>query len=245
VRARDGLKIAHAVCMAHSLFSGWIVSVLVYAVRGGAPLGPATANTHGAMLQVSTPFDSPAPPSTAAHVAIPTRAIPALAANFARQVVDAAVRAAGLAEHDTDDLVARSRLAAWLPEARVRVAGSDTLRNDDGDNGGSSSTSTSGSSSSSSAASGKLYWEGRAAWRLDRIVYSGEEPGLQRIRLDQAEARARIAHRTLEALFLWERARLDLAAGPSDEATLRVNEAACTLDVLTSGWFTRQARAQQ
>ncbi len=71
------------------------------------------------------------------------------------------------------------------------------------------------------------------------------------MRLERHDARSRIAARVLEALFHWQRARLELrwaqnaareAREPMRtrdeiEAALRMMEAEATLDVLTAGWF--------
>jgi hypothetical protein len=81
-------------------------------------------------------------------------------------------------------------------------------------------------------------------WKLDRLVYSGEEAALERVRVERHEARTRVATRTLEALFALSRARADASeAAPASrealEARLRAAEAIATLDVLTAGWFTR------
>jgi hypothetical protein len=92
------------------------------------------------------------------------------------------------------------------------------------------------------AVGANLVLEGRLTWRLDRTVYAGDEPTLERVRLERAEARAKLAERALQSLFAWARAGLDAREAPEGsreeaEALLRVAEAAATLDVLTGGWF--------
>ena len=91
-----------------------------------------------------------------------------------------------------------------------------------------------------------LVLEVRLTWRLDRLLYAGDEPTLERVRLERQDARARVAARTLEALFAWQRATAaeDSAAAATPEKTeaeLRAAEAAATLDVLTGGWFSSRA----
>jgi len=91
-----------------------------------------------------------------------------------------------------------------------------------------------------------LVLEVRLTWRLDRLLYAGDEPTLERVRLERQEARARLATRTLEALFAWQRAAVGqagAAAGSPEraDAALRAAEAEATLDVLTGGWFSSQA----
>ena len=82
----------------------------------------------------------------------------------------------------------------------------------------------------------------RLTWRLDRLLYAGDEPTLERVRLERLDARSRLATRTLEVLFTWERATVELrqaTTGSPEEtsARLRASEARATLDVLTAGWF--------
>jgi len=92
------------------------------------------------------------------------------------------------------------------------------------------------------AVGANLVLEARFTWRLDRLVYAGDEPTLERVRLERQDARSRLGTRTLEALFAWQRARLDeteAVTGSRDqiEAALRVAEGEANLDVLTGGWF--------
>ena len=93
-----------------------------------------------------------------------------------------------------------------------------------------------------------LVLELRLTWRLDRLLYAGDEPTLERVRLERQDARTRVATRTLEALFAWQRAGDRGGGAPPGspekaEAQLRGAEAEATLDVLTGGWFSsRDAR---
>jgi hypothetical protein len=92
----------------------------------------------------------------------------------------------------------------------------------------------------------RLGLEARLTWRLDRLLFSEEETSFERLRLERQDARARLAAHALEALFRWQRARIELEwtrsrePGTRDEAlaALVVVEAESTLDVLTNGWFT-------
>lgn len=90
-----------------------------------------------------------------------------------------------------------------------------------------------------------LVLELRLTWRLDRLLYAGDEATLERVRLERLDARSRLATRTLEVLFTWERLMLearDAASGSPEEraARLRAAEADASLDVLTAGWFGAQ-----
>ncbi len=173
----------------------------------------------------------PAPASRA------PRTLAALAS--ARECVAAAWRTSGLGEDDVrlDSLASRSRSSALLPETRMRAmrlwtdaAHTTTLATTDG-------------TTYYDAAGANLVLELRLTWRLDRLLFAGDEPTLERVRLERQDARARVATRTLETLFAWQRATLDAhqtAPGSREEseALLRVAETEATLDVLTGGWFT-------
>jgi hypothetical protein len=157
---------------------------------------------------------------------------------IARGCVAAAMRASGLGEddHAIDSLIARSKTSAALPEASVRAmqlwSEADSA----------STVVTSDATTLRDVLGSHFVIDVRLSWKLDRLVYAGDEAALERIRIERHEARARLATRTLDALFALERARADVAdANPGSrealEAHLRAAEARATLDVLTGGWF--------
>jgi hypothetical protein len=157
----------------------------------------------------------------------------------ARAAVRAALRQARLhdAEARIDSLASRAQSSALLPELRLRATRlldeAESLSPTEYDPG--RTTATGGTST---------WLEARATWRLDRLVFADEEVPLERLRHDRAEAEARVAARTLELLFAWQRAltvEADLARPAEErvEATLRVLECAASLDVVTDGWFSR------
>jgi hypothetical protein len=169
---------------------------------------------------------------------------PLVAPSLARACVAAALRASGLGTSDAsiDALVGRSRTSAWLPDAHLRAmrliaegAHETTLATTDGTN----YYQTVGS---------HLVLELSLTWRLDRLLYAGDEPTVERLRLERLEARTRLTSKTLEALFSWQRALLDAdeALSGSDQelqARGRAAEARATLDVLTGGWFSRRGES--
>jgi hypothetical protein len=208
----------------------------------------------GGMIMLALPFDRFARGSTRTTdfvrtaLTTPANAAPettpfemALSPRLARACVNAAWRAAGIAADEArlDAIVSRAHWSALLPEARLRAIrynsaslysaldplGTPTTFHD-----------TTG---------GNLGLEARLTWRFDRLVYADDEPSLERIRLDQRDARSRVAGKALDMLFHWQRAQLDLKtlppsqAGTRDEAdvVLRIMEAEAALDVLTNGWF--------
>jgi hypothetical protein len=158
---------------------------------------------------------------------------------LARDCVAAALRASGLGVDDAriDALVSRARESAWLPETRMRAM---RLWDDAAHTTTLASTDT---ANFYDAVGANLVLELRLTWRLDRLLFAGDEPTLERVRLERQDARSRLATRTLEALFAWHRALVqgeEALAGSRDaaESRLRAAEAQATLDVLTAGWFT-------
>lgn len=170
-----------------------------------------------------------------------------VAPRLARGAVEAAWRSAGLGHDDArlDDLVARARWSALLPETRLRAIRFEDQRL--------STESNLDANRLRDSTSANLGLEARLTWRFDRLLYADDEPSFERMRLERHDARARIAGRVLETLFHWQRARLELryaeeashdaresSERPSRdeaEAAMRLMEAEATLDVLTSGWF--------
>lgn len=172
----------------------------------------------------------------------------ALTPRLARSAVAAAWRAAGLGADDSrlDAIVSRAHWSAVLPEARIRVIRWDDTRL-------SLDTYTSDTNRLTDSAGARIGFEGRLTWRLDRLVYADDEPAFERLRLEQRDARTRVAAKVFEALFQWQRAALDLRSlpptqqGTRDEADVRLRllEAEAVLDVLTNGWFGTQSGIQR
>jgi hypothetical protein len=203
------------------------------------PPAPAPAPVP-APAPAPVPVPAPAPaPAPAPQPASP--APPSIALSLAHECVAAALRTSGLGVDDEriDSLIARSRESAWFPEARMRAmrlytdaAHTTTLATTDGTN-------------TYEALGANLVLELRLTWRFDRLIYAGDEPTLERVRIERQDARARLAAHTLELLFAWQRALLDARAAPASsrealDAELRAAEAAATLDVLTAGWFSHR-----
>jgi hypothetical protein len=167
---------------------------------------------------------------------------PLVASSLARQCVAAAWRTSGLGTDDAriDSIVARSRSSALFPETRMRAM---RLWNDAAH---ATTLATTDATSYYDSVGANLVLELRLTWRLDRLLFAGDEPTLERVRLERQDARARIATRTLEILFGWQRASIDASgamAGSREqvEAELRAAEAEATLDVLTGGWFSSRS----
>jgi hypothetical protein len=198
----------------------------------------ADVPSSGADPTAASAKDVP-PAPTSPSPTRPNLALPSLA----RSCVAAALRASGLGMDDTrlDALIARARASAWLPEARMRAMRLMT------DAARAATLATADGTSYYETVGAHLVLELRLTWRLDRLLYAGDEPALERARLERQDARSRLAVRTLDALFAWQRAVVDLRealVGSREEgqAWLRASEAQATLDVLTNGWFSRRGQ---
>lgn len=200
------------------------------------------AGWFGAMATLAVSWDDP-PPRTAAMgiAAAPTRAdhvraATSLPAELVRRTLQAAYRAAGLAANEVTirSALTRARVAALLPEVSLRgaqYAGLDTILYEPNSN-----------ASSRDQFRDTRTLEAKLAWRLDRLIYSGDEPQLERLRSERLELKLRITTRVVEALSVRHRAlydlgRLDPASTDAEEAGLKLAEAEATLEALTGGHF--------
>lgn len=160
---------------------------------------------------------------------------------LARGLVRAALATARESERrrDLDDLALRARLSGLLPELRVRLA--HALDQDQ------ALSPTEYDPERVTASGGTSLWiEGRATFRLDRLVFADEEVAIERLRADRERAERALVTESLRALDRWQRARGHAAdpALPDDkrvEAELEAAAAEATLDVMTDGWFSGPA----
>jgi hypothetical protein len=190
-------------------------------------------------LAQSPPTPTPGPPAAPAPApAPPPQVVDLVPPAFARDCVSASLQASGLGLDDAriDALVSRARVSALLPETRMRA-----MRLWD-DANHSTTVATTDTANFYDAVGANLVLELRLTWRLDRLLYAGDEGTLERVRLERLDARTRLATHTLEVLFTWERATLEArqaTSGSPEElsARLRAAEAQATLDVMTAGWF--------
>ncbi len=197
-----------------------------------AGLHASASLAEDASPQPAPPAPRAPPPPASVRLTIDTP--------LARGAVRSAWRASGIEVNDAriDQMIARSRLSVLLPETRIRAMqvfqdGEHTT----------SYVNESGTIVDTSGSTTTL--EARLTWRLDRLLFAGDEPTLERVRLEREEARARIGGKVLELLFAWQRSLLDEAASDAGsraegDAILRQYEAEISLDVLTAGWFGAQ-----
>jgi hypothetical protein len=156
----------------------------------------------------------------------------------ARGLVHAALAADRSAEDNDriDSLATRARVSALLPELRFRIG------HDVGEGESVSPTeydpdrlTTNGTSS--------LWLEGRATFRLDRLVFADDEVQIERLRAERAKEDRLMTDRILGLIRQWEEAEMVLTdpglVDPDVRARAEVDQIAAeaSLDVLTNGWF--------
>jgi hypothetical protein len=162
---------------------------------------------------------------------------PRLDGKFARGLVRAVRARSG--NHDTEErlegLSTRARASALLPEVRLRVArvtnDTQTL----------SPTSYDPTRVTASGATG-LWIDGRATFRLDRLVFADEEIAVERLRTERARMERALTMEVLAELALWQRGAAraaDPTLADDDRVTGEIAQlsAAAALDVLSDGWF--------
>lgn len=190
---------------------------------------------------LADPVHLPVPAQLPAETTAPRSEPAPVPPKLARSCVAAALRASGLGMDDAklDALVTRARESAYFPETRLRAmrlwSDADHV----------TTLATTDTPNFYDAVGANLVLELRLTWRFDRLLYSGEESAIERVRLERQDARARLATHVLEVLFAWQRAMVqarEALAGTREEAEahLRIAETEATLDVLTAGWFSHR-----
>ncbi|HEX8789790.1 MAG TPA: hypothetical protein VF765_02480 [Polyangiaceae bacterium] len=190
---------------------------------------------------LADPVHLPVPAQLPADTAAPRSEPAPVPPKLARSCVAAALRASGLGLDDAklDALVTRARESAYFPETRLRAmrlwSDADHV----------TTLATTDTPNFYDAVGANLVLELRLTWRFDRLLYSGEESAIERVRLERQDARARLATHVLEVLFAWQRAMVqarEAVVGTREEAEahMRIAETEATLDVLTAGWFSHR-----
>jgi len=203
---------------------------------------PRPSVARAALAQAPPANDSETPPpeaSSAEPAPAPPLDLTKLSAltDFSRRAVAVALAVAGapVARRRFDGLASRSRWSATLPELRLRAqrntdqalrwapTSDDPYRVTQADGAG-------------------TILEASATFRLDRLLFSGDELTVERLRQQAGSEHLKLEQRLLHALLGLFRARERACAPSSDDAVrleqrLRVAELAVELDVLTAGWF--------
>lgn len=194
-----------------------------------------TVRQHVALAKTQT--DEPAPPRDLPR----EEPRPTARGPLARGCVRAAIDAAGVAKElaRLDDVSTRARVSGLVPELRLRVA-----RVVDEDQ---SLSPTEYDPERITASGGSSVWiEGRATFRLERLVFADEEVALEKMRAERHKLERDIADDVLKSFALWQRASALLARADLDDETrekleIELSVEQTRLDVLTDGWFTAHA----
>ena len=192
---------------------------------------PATESPSPSKTTKSVPGD-PAPPKSEPLLLL-------LTPRLARGTVRRALVSAGYLDARTrlTSLSARSRSSAALPELRLRALRTtgQTLR---------LTPTTDDPYRYTTAGAAELAFEARLTWHLDRLVFSNEEVGIERLRSEWNASEHKLIEHVLLQLALWQRSRVraaDVDSEPEvrETAELLAIGAAVELDVLTDGWFSQ------
>lgn len=155
-------------------------------------------------------------------------------AAFARDTVHAALEAQGVIAtlERLESMSNRAKSSALLPEVRFR-AGRDT------DQSLRLMPTIEEPYRYSQSGGVSLILEGAVSWRLGRLIFAGEELGIERLRLAQARERQRITLLTLSELMAWQTAwrRVQALGEGAAAASEDLVDASVRLDALTAGWF--------
>jgi hypothetical protein len=147
---------------------------------------------------------------------------------LARGCVRAAIEAAGVAREleRLDDASMRARVSGLVPELRLRVA-----RVVDEDQ---SLSPTEYDPERITASGGSSVWiEGRATFRLERLVFADEEVALEKMRGERRKLEREIADDVLKSFAVWQRASSALATSDIDDETrTKLDE--------SSGWWKKR-----
>ena len=89
---------------------------------------------------------------------------------------------------------------------------------------------------------GRQWFELKATWNLDRLLFVNEEIPTLRMHRSWNEQRAKLAGIVIELLYTWQKLQLDSTTAsysPQQQLESRVAAAmtAMKLDTLTGGWF--------
>jgi len=205
---------------------------------GSATSASASAAPSGSVASAKSTASASAkigvadPPMVAGTTVV--TAPPLVPAGTLRALVNAAWHTAGLDRDEAlDDLASRAKSSALAPELRLRahrtlsygarIFSADTLADH--------TTLSDGA---------ETFLEARLTWRLDRLVFADEEVGIERVKLDRAELKQRLASRIVELTIAWTRGRraaanLDLLPQEREEAAMMAMEAMLALDAFTGG----------
>jgi hypothetical protein len=157
--------------------------------------------------------------------------------SFARGIVRAAMHVAkrGQAHDRLDGLATRAKVSALLPEVRFRVG-------QNVDQVVALAPTVSDPSRTTASDGAKLLIEGRATFKLDRLVFADEEVQVEKLRIDREHGEKALVNEILRRLEAWQRAEFashdpDVTGDAAIEAEVQAVATSAALDVLSDGWF--------
>lgn len=204
---------------------------------------PEVRSSAAESAKVVEPTEDPSPTTPLDDEEGPTmpRAAPVVPSRgkLARGAVRAAIAAAGSKAVDVryDDAATRARASGIIPEVRLRVA--HVVDEDQ------ALSPTEYDPERVTASGGTSLWfEGRATFRLDRLVFADDEIAIERLRADRAKLEQNLAEDVLRTFEIWQRAEAALASELTepeqrDKAEIDAAVAEARLDAWTDGWFSR------
>lgn len=226
--------------LAASLAIGGIASAKEKAPLVVTKAATTTAASDSASAVASASTSASVSPPAPASGSESTNAV-RLSPTALRALVTAAWRASGLTDDTSlDDLAARAKSSALAPEVRLRAHRTNAV--------GARIFSVDTLADHSTLSDGtQTFLEARLTWQLDRLVFADEEVAIERMRIERAELRQRVAARVVELALAWLRARRaatnpDLLPEEREEATMRALEAFLALDATTAGAATELLR---
>ena len=155
--------------------------------------------------------------------------------DLALRAAKVAIKTSGLPANDSevDGILTRARLAGLMPEISIRGTQTET--------GIMSYSSDTGTVSTSDYGPG-FSIQASLTFHFDKLVYSGQEARVERLRMERMDARARITQRVIDEVGKWTKAmaeeRYEPEGSPAHvDATVRRTNAQMALDVWTAGWF--------
>jgi hypothetical protein len=173
-------------------------------------------------------------PRAPAPQATPVYAVPL--GELAQRTVRVALRTSGFPQDagEVDRIAARARWAGLMPE--LSIHGTQTQ-------GGTTNYSSDTGTVSLSQYGPGTSLQASLTFHLDKLVYSGQEWRVERLRVERLEARAKITQRIIDEVARWSRALAEERDEPDGsqarlDAMIRRTSAQMALDVWTDGWFT-------
>ncbi len=217
------------------LWCGWALPIAHGQSVPSAPSAGAPSQVSAPSAVIAAPSDEPS--RTEGDVSLSPESIAAAQARYRDEPSVAAVIAAVLRQQHVDParvrrLASRARTAAWLPTLRLSARRGQTID---------LLAAQSATTDRNSASTGDdLVLEAQLMFDLSKLVWSGQEPRLERELRAEREAVHTLV--TLINALYFERRKLQIERdldGATIEGSLRIAELEGVLDGLSAGVFER------